>query len=207
MKLYHYSKDLYKDLRTLKVRGESAGDKDGWRDAYKPGAYDEHISFFLERIPLDILGSIFKGVNHQVWYTGSHLYEYEVDVGKMSEFSYDIVESPLSNRLFYDETTDYMSNIDYAILLQKTKLAAGEIGYTKREFLKVAPQYIGILRQEYLKLPSRPNWDRLQSLYAGSVVHVMLYPTTGIVAYDHAKPVRVGGGRITTEAIPVYTKW
>jgi len=194
-KIYHYGKDLHSDLRTLKVRGEDPGDKGYWSDKYKPGKYSEHISFFLEPAPVDILGSVFKGVKHPVWFTGNILYEYEVDISSMPEFVYCIAESPLSNKLLHDNSTSGMSNTEYAELLQKIRIETGEIGYSKREFLKVAPQYVGILKQEYLKLPHRPNWNELKLLYAGGVVHAMIYPKGGIIKYSYYKQVKVGSRR------------
>lgn len=207
MKLYHYSKELYYDLRTLKARGIEI-DKAGMnKRKYKLGDYNEHISFFLEPVPLDILGTIFKGTGHDVWVPGNELYEYEVSVSHMPEFKYDIVESPLTNDLFYNPKYDDIVDEEWIDLLYQKKKEAGEIGYSKREFLKVAPQFVGILREEYKKLPKRPNWDKIKLKYAATCVHVMLYPEVGIIKYDKQKKVKVGNKRVSLESLPLFTTW
>lgn len=207
IKLYHYSKEFYKDLRTLKARGIEIDKGNPEKKKFKLGAYNEHISFFLEPAPLDILGAIFKDANHEVWIPGNELYEYEISVSHMPEFKYDIVESPLTNDLFYNPKYDDIVDDEWLELLYKKKKEAGEIGYSKREFLKVAPKLIGILRQEYLKIRSRPNWDRIKEKYAATCVHVMLYPEGGIIKYDHFKKVVVGNKHISTESVPLFIKW
>lgn len=55
MKLYHYSKELFDQLKTLEQQGVvSKADKDkGYKHAQtynRVGAYFEHISFFFEKI-------------------------------------------------------------------------------------------------------------------------------------------------------------
>ena len=195
-KLYHYSD---KKFDVIKTRSEQHNkDKEPVSDTNKIkskvlgfGSYDSHISFFLEKIPLDILGSIYKDVDHDVWYTGSKLYEYEVNVDDIGSFKYDLVETPLEIKMMYNKSYDKLSMEKYIELVYDKKFKLGLCGTDKNTFIKKVNELKGTAATQYKKLPSRPNWNEIQTLYAPTVPHVMLYPKGGIVKYQSVKQVEI----------------
>lgn len=191
-KLYHYSKELYTDLRTLENKG-IVDDKEGVKliEKYYPDKYNRHISFFFNPIPLDIIGNIFKSAQHKVWYSGSKLIEYIIDINAMPEFKYDIVESPLTNKMFYDTDLDHLSDDEFIKLLYSQKIKTGEVGYSKRQFINNIDRFIGLTREYYLLLPTRVNFDKIKNKYAATVPHVMIYPEGGVIKYESFKHVIV----------------
>ena len=71
MYLYHYSDKLFDRLLTKRKQGVT--DDENKLEKY---AYLDHISFFLEPIPLDILPSIHKN-KHPFYVEGKELNEYK----------------------------------------------------------------------------------------------------------------------------------
>jgi len=101
MKLYHYAKDLYPILKN-RLKSGAADDKEieeqmAWnKEIGGPGIYNAHISFFIDPLPLVLLGKIFDE-RHHTWFNGNELYEYIVDVDSLDKnIVYDIVESPMA---------------------------------------------------------------------------------------------------------------
>lgn len=203
MILYHYSKDFFKDLRTLKVRKVDINNNLIPDNEYRVGNYNDHISLFLEPAPLDIIGSIFKDTGNEVWVNGNQLYEYEVNTDHVQEFKYDIVETDLANDFLYNNKYRNLSDEEWLKLLYAEKKKICEIGYSKKEFLKVANKYVGSLRESFVKLPSRPNWNEIKTKYAPTCVHVMLYPIDGIIEYDKVNKVVVKNN----QSKHLSTKW
>lgn len=192
MKLYHYSKEHYDELRTLEkqrpiTREEKAKAIKDCLNSGHPGFYYEHISFFFDPIPYDILGKIF-GKDHHTWFPGSRLFEYEIDVKQLGHFSYYIVETPESTELFYDDT---ISESEYYQKLDQLNKDKHYIGSGEKELIKASQSLIGSTREYYLKVKSRPNWDDIKNKYAATVPHVMVYPDKGIVKYDAVKEVTI----------------
>lgn len=194
--LYHYSKNLFDELKTLKASGVSHSRPLG-NNHPDLGNYNEHISFFFEPIPYDILGSIFKRKFNDVWYTGSQLYEYIVKVSEMPEFKYRVVESPTITNMYYDPHYDNLNKEEYIQLVRQTQLKMKEIGFNKKDFISIANKYIGLTRQCYIDLPNRPNWDKIKNKYAATVPHVMIYPQKGIIEYSSYKKITINGTTIS----------
>ena len=188
--LYHYSKNLFDELKTLKASGVSHSRILGSNDP-DLGDYNEHISFFFEPIPYDILGSIFKRKFNDVWYTGSQLYEYIVKVSEMPEFKYRVVESPTITNMYYDPHYDNLNKEEYIQLIRQTQLEMKEIGFNKKDFISIANKYIGLTRQCYIDLPNRPNWDKIKNKYAATVPHVTIYPQKGTIKYSSYKKITI----------------
>lgn len=188
--LYHYSADKYPQLETLKYRGNDVGDKYGkTTKEIRPGTYSEHISFFLEQPPLDILGTIF-GIKHHTWFPGNSMFEHQVDLEKVGVFKYLFVETPEKTKLYYDDsvgTDEYYKRLNR---VNRTKLY---IGSSLTEFKRPYTELKGRTREFYKLLPTRPNFDELRDKYAATVPHVMLYPMSGVCPVVSCRRVTVGG--------------
>lgn len=192
MKLYHYSKQHYSELRTLeKQRPISQEEKKKAIEirlsSLAPGFYYEHISFFFDPVPYEALGKIF-GKDHHTWFPGSQLFEYEIDVKQLGHFSYFIVETPEKTELFYNQT---ISDDEYDVRIKEIIEEHHYIGQGEKAFIKASEPLIGSTRDYYLKIKSRPNWNDIKNKYAATVPHVMVYPDKGIVKYNAVKEVTI----------------
>lgn len=198
LKLYHYSKDKYDELKTKELttpmsREERQRAIERAKFTRYPGPYYQHISFFFEPVPLDIIGKIFNN-EHPFWYPGNEIFEYEVDISKLSSFSYHIVESKICLDEFY--SLDYGDDDDfdavkYYRVLDELQRKAHERGHGVTDFLKGRKAQLGQTRKMYEKLPKRPNWNEIRDKYAATVPHVMIYPIGGLIRIDKTTPVKV----------------
>jgi hypothetical protein len=195
--LYHYSTEKYDILKTRSKQGITDTKDINQTNKLiskilKFGNYNDHISLYFEKAPLDMLGTIYKGVDHDIWYTGSKLYEYEINLDDIGAFVYNMVETPLEIKMFYDDKYDNMSMEAYVKMLYKLKIKSGLCGDDRSNFIKQVNNLKGTIVDEYIKLPSRPNWEDINQLYAPTVPHVMLYPDSGVIKYRSVKSVVVG---------------
>jgi hypothetical protein len=188
VKLYHYSKSFYDQLKTLNAQSQKVK-TDEVKNHFE--IYGDHISFLFERAPLDIIGKIYKGTSNTLWVPGSIIYEYQVSAKLIDFNKYDIVESPTQTDLFYNPKYDNLSDFDWHALMDNEKKNLRESGHNKRTFLLIAKRYTGLTRNYYALLPTRPNWDNLKLKYAPTVPHVMLYPKSGIIEYESYRNVLI----------------
>lgn len=192
MKLYHYSKDRYDDLRTLEKQRPITIEekKKALQDilAYPaPGFYYQHISFFFDPIPYDILGKIY-GKDHRIWYPGNQIFQYEIDLAALGNFSYYITESPEQIKILYDES---LSDAEYEVQLKELMIKLHYIGEGKSKLIEASKSLIGTTRSSFLKVKSYSNWEEIKNKYAACVPHVMIYPEKGIVKYQSVKEVTI----------------
>lgn len=163
MKLYHYSKERYPVLKTKSlVNGEKKGELI---------SYNNHISFFFEPVPLDIVGEIF-GHTHHTWAPGNKLFEHVVDSKSLKKFFYRLVESPEKTELLYDDSVD---DKEY---YRKMALINEEFNYEGRsvdELEKACSHLKGTTKTYFKLLPKRRNFDEIKNKYAATVPHLMIY--------------------------------
>lgn len=207
--LYHYAA---KQFAKLKTKNKQNGLKPQISESpYRIGHYADHVSFFTEPPPLEILGTIF-GKDHPVWYPGSVLFEHRIDVDKIRSFIAEFVETPIATKLYYDPKYDDYTGDRWLKLLFDAQKEAGEIFDTKvqrnnnHDFKKKCRSFDGMVRLYYTKLPARPNFSDICKKYAPSVPHLMLYPDDGEIPVEHSRLVKVGAEAI---ALPESTldKW
>lgn len=185
--LYHYSALKYDTLLTRKKQGVSKPSVVmQTSQEIRPGDYTEHISFFVDPQPLDILSKVYG--KHDVWYKGNVLYEHIVNLASVGDFKYHYVETPEKIQMLFD---DSISILEYYSALNKINKTKHYIGSTLREFVYPYLQFKGTVRDYILKAPSYPNWDSNKHKYAACVPHVMLYPKSGEVPVLSVKQVVV----------------
>lgn len=191
MKLFHYAKQSFSELRTLeRQRPLSEKERKEASDVIisgKPGFYFQHISFFIEPVPLDLLGSIF-GNSHHTWYPGSELFQYTVESSKLGSFKYEVVESPEKTELYYDDdlTTDAYVKAHRELLVR-----LNYVGDSNAKLIAATRHLMGTTRAAFQQLPKRPNWSDIKNKYAPTVAHVMVYPASGIIQYESVSKVIV----------------
>lgn len=194
MLLYHYSKDRFSILKTLEKQRKIKSDEvhkahEDFLDFEKkygiqrPGYYYEHISFFFEKIPLNLYKYFPK--DHSVWVKGNSLYEYTVDSKSIKHFGYELVETPEKIKLYYnnDITLDeYFKRM--GMLYERERY----IGKDNDMFEKVVKynKLAEVQNNYFILLKDRPNYNEIKDKYAATVPHVMIYPVLGEI-----KPVEI----------------
>jgi len=208
LKLYHYSKELYPELLTKAASGTMAPIEiklarlNARRQMPWPSLpYCDHISFFFEPIPSEVMDGIF-GKGHPVWFKGSELYEYTVDLEDIPEKSpYYVAESPQRTQLFdnfVEEKNWVEDNPDllweWLMLESRMQRSWGEVGDNPHELEKQAKLYAkpGTLATAYLKASLREDFKDNFTKYASCVPHLMLYPVKGVVQYESVSRLVIG---------------
>lgn len=198
MLVYHYASEKHSVLKTLEKQGKiSKEEKLKEEELYAikckkykysiPGYYYEHISFFFDKVPIDIIADCFNH-EHEFWKSGSQIYQYTVDTDKIGNFLYEIVESPEKTDLVFDES---ISEKDYYILHAKMVIENKYIGKNSSELEKASSKFIGTTRQYFKALKERDNFNDLKKKYAATVPHVMIYPHLGQIKYSSVEKVQI----------------
>ena len=182
--LYHYSAEKHSVLKSIEKQNKlTHEDKEKWdklaREFGRMGAYYQHISFFFEPIPLDIISKVFSG-QHPVWYSGNVLYEHKVSIDDLGEFSYELVESPEVTELYYNPRYDNYSDKEWIKLKNKITQENGYTSNTPEELINAISKNIGSVRDAYIQLPHRLNFQDIKLKYAATVPHLMIYPKSGM---------------------------
>jgi hypothetical protein len=200
MYIYHYSKKRFNELRSLShQRNETKKELDDINKKYTqtmaPGPYANNISFFIEPIPIDILGDLFDN-KHQVWFNGNHLYEYFIDVESLDKnILFNIVETPDDTKLMDSKDTDSMSDDEfdtYMRLKMTNKYSRGEIGIGRNNLIHQISRFLGTIRQAFIDARSRTDAKDTVNKYAANVPHLMLYPESGIIQYKRVEQIVIG---------------
>lgn len=195
--LYHYSRVRYETLlsRELQQPPLTAAEREkaiaSAKETLEPDPYFKHISFFTEPAPVDILGTIY-GSGHPVWFPGSKLFEYKIDIDQFKNFTFRLVES-LICRKFLDEPK-YMRMPDdvWYKKRREEQLKAGEIGNTLPALRAVIDANKGQTLACYLNVQSRSDFEKSRTKYAANVPHLMVYFERGEIFVDSVRRVTVG---------------
>lgn len=199
MLLYHYSTQLYPFLLTKHQSSKLSSKEieEGLEEAKiicLPGPYYDHISFFFDKVPLKIIGNLFKGKN-DFWKNGNEIYEYIIDTASLSNnIKYFITETPSQIKKL--DETDWIDSDEFFQQYMKEKKrmaeANNEIGESRSELEKQIKKYKGKTEAYYIQASKRDDFDENITKYAAYVPHVMLYPEHGKVTYITYSLVKVG---------------
>jgi len=183
MFIYHYSD---KRFDVLKSRAAQKGPISV--PASDLRHYDNHISFFVEPIPYDILPSLHHH-QHAFYKDGKEVYQYKIPTNNLKDFYFELVESPEKTELFYDET---LSDELYYVRLKAAYDEKGYVGTTVRELEHCVKMFQGKTREFFKQVPKRKNYDEIKTKYAPTVPHLMVYLKHGVVEYSEVKKVVMG---------------
>lgn len=202
MKLYHYSSERFVDIRTRRAQKTPTASeiKEAERSAIfrsAPGLYLDHISFFIEPPPLDIIGDLFNKVNHDVWVNGKTICEYVIDPSFFGNFTFVVTETP-SDIVYRDkhwpdgkELTDNEKKVFFANrAVQKRKL--GEIGSGLVELKTICQKFYGTTRAAFMAATANPLSEQSLLQYAADVPHLMVYPTNTVIKPQSVREVTIG---------------
>jgi hypothetical protein len=172
--LYHYSHKLYSTLLTRTAQKQKKK-----KLTVNDRKYDDHISFFIEPIPLDILPGLHK-FEHPFYRDGSKVYEYCIHTTTLGKFYYELVESPEKTNIYYDNS---LSDDEYHKLLKQIEKDNNYTGTSLSELNKLINKFKGKTRRYFQLIPKRPNYEDIKTKYAPTVPHFMIYPESGEVKY------------------------
>lgn len=205
MKLYHYSTELYDQLKSKRVSGTMTPQDLKWDKMlpYHPllrdVSYNDSISFFFDPIPSDIMDLLYGG-KHPVWFKGNKLYQYEVELDMLPQkILYQIVESDRSMTALDTFEHDYKVKEWNAELLTKwfNHINAEKIRWCElaKDLDKLKSQvfrFQNTTRDFFIKASKRKDFKDNFMKYAAAVPHVMCYPETGIVTYEVVRQITIG---------------
>lgn len=203
MYLYHYSSAKYKSLLTLNGQKKQVKESDGVGEDYA-----NHISFFFEPPPLEILGELYKG-KHKFWFNGNEIYEYKIQLESLTDFKYKVVEYPEKTEIYYDTSID---DEEFDKLLKEFEKKFNYTGDSVEELKKVLKRLKGTTKKYFELLPTRSNFEELIKKYAPTVPHLMIYPKSQEIHYESVRKIIIKPSKkisITKESfsLPIYTKW
>ena len=200
MYIYHYSKERYKDLRSLrcqnKLTKKELDDLDTqYTLGFNPDKYTKSISFFVEPIPYDIIGDLFNN-KHNVWKNGNNLYEYLVDVDTLEKnILFMVAESPAKSKYYLSQDTDNMSDEEfdkYLKIVEKVMYKNKDIGIGRSQLETQIQRYQGMTRELFIAARKLPDSESTKEKYAANVPHLMLYPSGGIIQYKKINTIVIG---------------
>lgn len=180
MKLYHYNTAKLSTLCPRALQPGYVVDKNAKViKAGVYGRYDDNVSLFLEPVPLDIIASAFKG-EHPFWKSGDYVYEHVIDSTALPhDIQYMFVETPELTEHFYNtpwSETDTRVRNHFLETRKALRESVGDVGVGRHNFILRAKQLVGTVRDAYLKIHTRDNYEDIKTKYAATVPHVMCYP-------------------------------
>lgn len=170
MLLYHYSENSYPTLKSRALQSNVIAEDE--KD------YTNHISFFLEPIPLD-LPEILEH-RHSFWRSGKTLYEHIVDTKDLpnqDNLLFYLTETPEKvDIVFYSQLAKNDKDPKYWEAVNKVK---GEFtGRGVDDLIKMTRNYNSGIADYYrnlVKMDKEFPKDDLLQYYAACVPHLMVY--------------------------------
>ena len=214
MKLYHYSNVAFNELRTRRKQGVSdeviVQSTEHAKRIGDPGPYIDHISLFLEPVPVDVISSIFKH-QHSFWKAGDRIYEHVVETDTLeTDILFSIVETPVIDR-FTDQfdwsITDKAVRTKYLLSMnaemERLKLTA----HGRNLLIEGIKPFIGKTTQLFIAARKRSDADMTAKQYAANVPHLMVYPKSGVITVKSVKPIVLGNRQYTELPKGKSTMW
>lgn len=183
---------------------------------HSPGSYTDHISFFFDPIPSDIIGNLYKGLN-DVWKNGNILIEHITDTRMLeSEILFSLVESPADvsslDSIDWVDTDEFL--LEYKIKKEARKRNSGETGNGILNLENQIKKYKGSTTKAYIAASKRKDFLENITKYAASVPHLMLYPKRGFIEIEYINKVVIGSNirkpvTISKKTLinPLYSTW
>lgn len=186
MDFYHYSTERFNILETRMHRGVANADEIE-RAKFSAdivgdiGSYLDHISLFLDPIPLEILPDLFEGKN-AFYQKGVRVYEYVIRLPDDANMRWALQETPEINT--YSDDWDWSSlsrekRREYIRKINAEMTRRGLQGVGTTKLMKAIKPFCG-RTEEFFKLARQSPWaNDTVAQYAAEVPHLMVYPTDG----------------------------
>lgn len=188
MKLYHYSKEKFDELK-------SKNGQFGVPSTNKL-SYSDQISFLLEPVPLN-LPSLLENTYAQ-WQPWK-LFEYVIDTSTFNkDVPFAMWETPKAVDLLYNKQdwslvkNDNMLRLKYIEQMKQLMVKEGYQGIGVTDLNKVIGKFNKGIKDYYLKalaLSKQYPEDQIQDKYAACVPHVLVYVGNNPVHYVSCKEI------------------
>lgn len=208
MYVYHYGVEPYKTIKTLELLNRLSKDRmdemDAWGKNIYRQPYYKQVSFFLEPLPVEVMGKLFENANHDLYNDGTVLYEHVVKISDLRNIlAWRMVETP--NNVEYYKTGagkgyDNASDEEQIKILRGSQaflVKQGEASDNYSDLLTTIPKFNkGILKAFQASRIKNPD----SNLYAEEVPHLMVYVN---------KPIKITKVNKRTIGEPTleYLKW
>lgn len=188
MFLYHYSVEPYPVLKTLEQQGKPIPDI-----AKQNPNYGKHVSFFHDKLPLDILPEIFPK-DHFIWINGKVVYEHQVKIEDLDLFYWKAVETEVED--FYRRIPDLIFDHTPAFKAYKWyRKSFNYEGETLDSLIKYLKKLSKVsLRDAFLSIPNKVNDPKRTGYakpnlyqYASNIPHIMTYVKSPIPVHQIMK--------------------
>lgn len=197
--LYHYSTQMLTKISTTRKIGKVSSDVISLAESRANsmgdiGCYLDHISFFLEPIPIDILPKLFKG-EHPFYKPGAKIVEHVVAIKFDDDIKWSLQETPDINS--FSDQWDW-NNVDadkrrlYIRKINKEMSRLDLQGHDTSKMFNAIRPYIGRTRDYFIKARSSKWANDTATQYAAEVPHLMIYPKDGIMDVINSKTVTLG---------------
>lgn len=203
MLLYHYSSLQYTRLETKRFQNTLTTEQINVSEAKanemgEVGAYIDHISLFIEPIPLDTIAGIFNN-QHEFWKSGSQIYEHLIDTSTLpKDLKWSIVETPEIDA-FTDQfnwtTANVRERVSYIRQMNSEMLRLGLSGKGVVGLVKSIKPYLGGTETAYINSRARSDAADTIRQYAANVPHLMVYPSGGFITVKSSRLVTLGNKR------------
>lgn len=215
VKLYHYNTSELSEVKTLAKQGKKLSKDmlkydEGWDKSGMPGKYSDHMSVFMEPIPLEKIHKYFD--NHAFWKEGNTLYEHEILVSEFENTPYIVVESNAAFLDFmYGDATDWLYDNAKSVwvFVRNSYNKLVNSGKGTLSLKRTIEGYKGETRKAYAEA-GKNSKQRKSTLYASRVPHLMLYPPKGIAKVNKSTKKTVGhyidGVHLSRVNLPSGTK-
>jgi len=200
---YHYGYAGYKQLQSRAKQGSNdPGERKRMQDladiAGYPGIYPDHISLFIERIPVQHMGAIYKK-SHEVWFAGNVITEYQIELSALKDAGYVLEETPEKREFYhgpladawYDENASEDERAKVKKRLNELRAKNHTIGKGTKELMKGITPFLGTTRDAFFALEGNDT-DK----YAPYVPHLMMWPVGGTIEIAGSRKVRIGDKKL-----------
>jgi hypothetical protein len=183
MLLYHYNVKRLNALYTPRKQYElGIMDETSFKYRKQYGDdYIDHISLFLDPIPLDLVRKHFT--LNKTYQTNKFIFEHQVDCSQLMTnlHKFSLKENPINNFMVNYLWVD--SNLVKPIYFNIRSLLTKSMGYdgdTYEDLIKVINKFKGKTTQAFIDVIASDKFsDNLKRMYAPYVPHLFVFPING----------------------------
>lgn len=203
MYIYHYSEQRFDILKSRAAQKGPVNIQTSAVSSKELRSYENHISFFVEPIPYDILPALHHN-EHPFYKEGKEVYQYKIPTSNLRDFYFELVESPEKTELRYD---DSITDDEYYKRIREIYAEKGYVGNSLRDLENCVRMFQGKTREYFKRVPKLRDYEENKAKYAPTVPHLMVYPKHGTVAFSEVKKVIMGKrGELAVEHFAMIKK-
>jgi hypothetical protein len=189
--LYHYNTKKLNKIYTPKKQFElGIISKDDLDNKKQYGDdYINHISLFLDPIPLDLIRKHFT--SNKTYQSNEFIFEHVIHCEQLKDnlYMFNLKENPINN--FMSEYLWVDSDLVKPIYFNIRKILNKLVGYDGKDYsdlIKIINKFKGKTKQAFIDLINSDKFsDELKKMYAPTVPHLFIYPINGELEVKEVK--------------------